>query len=180
VRQFSGTDNNCTNELCCWLKPGCEPGQTSPVQGATAQFLAPRPGLPLPGDIDGYNFTLSSSENLLIASRQSGGSVTRLGAFNTSTLENGIVRSAWNLLRVLLVTESDGSLSMRVWFNPMLPETGFTGVPADDAVRTPLPLPERLVLVDADPLPAGGIAVAAGGVAGTQVDYVSALPASVF
>lgn len=180
VRPLSGTDKNCTNELCCWLKPGCQPGQTSPVPGATAQFLAPRPGPPLPGGIDGYNFTLSSTENLLIASRQSGGHATQLGAFNTSTLENGLVRGAWNLLRVLLVTQADGSLTLRVWLNPMLPETGFTGDPALDSVRTPLPLPERLVLVDANPLPAGGIAVAAGGSAGTQVDYVSALPASVF
>ena len=62
----------------------------------------------------------------------------------------------------------------------MLPETGFTGDPLQDSLRTPLPLPERLVLVDTDPLPAGGIAVAAGGTEGTQVDYVSALPASVF
>ena len=37
-------------------------------------------------------------------SRCAAGVCTLLGAFNTSLLENGIVRGAWNMLRVVLET----------------------------------------------------------------------------
>jgi len=180
VRDLAGTDGNCTNERCCWLKPDCTPGETAHVPGATAQFRAAAPGPPLPRGVGGYNVTLDARTNTLTVARcASGGVCTTMGVFDTTTLENGIVLGAWNMLRVLLETDgASGALSLRVFFNPTVPETGFTGVPADDAARVPRSLPPRLALIDAAPLPSGGLLVAAGG-ADARIDYVSALPTRV-
>ena len=177
VRNFEGTDENCTNELCCWLKPTCSPGQESPFPGATSQFLKPQPGPPLPDGIDGYNFTLDTNTDLLIVTRQLSGTVTKLGDFNLTSLENGLVRGAWNILRILLVTNVDETLTIKVFFNPMYPETGFTGNPDVDATIIPKTIPPRLVLQDTDPLPSGGLGIACGG-SNLRVDYFSALPSS--
>ena len=179
VRSFEGTDENCTNELCCWLKPDCSPGQTTPFPGATSQFLKPQPGPPLPNNIDGYNFTLDTNSDFLIVSKQTLGTTTKLGEFNLTSLENGLVRGAWNILRVLLITDANNDLSISVYFNPMYPETGMTGDPYVDAVLIPKPIPPRLVIQDKTPLPPGGIMVASGG-SELRVDYISALPTSAF
>jgi len=179
VREFQGTDENCTNELCCWLKPSCAPGQTTPFPGATSQFLKPQPGPPLPNDIDGYNFTLDTNVDLLIVSKQISGTITKLGEFNLTILENGLVRGAWNIMRVLLVTDTDNVLTIKVFFNPMYTETGFTGNPDTDALLIPLPIPPRLIIQDTSPLPPGGLMIASGG-SELRVDYFSALPTSAF
>ena len=129
----------------------------------------------------GYNVTLDSPTQTMSVLRDdgSGAAAHVLGSFDLASLENGLVLSAWNILRVLLETSAaDGSLSIRVWFNPMFPETGFVGN-ASDASRVPLPLPPRLSLADAAPLPAGGMAIAAGG-GKALVDYASILPVAAF
>lgn len=179
VRELQGTDGNCTDENCCWLKPGCS--VTAPFTGATSAFKVVAPGPPLPGRIAGYNVTLDAASNLMTVSRDdgSGAPAATLGVFNLTTLENGLVRGAWNIVRALLETSAaDGSLGIRVWFNPMLPETGFVGN-ASDATRVPLPLPPRLALVDKAPLAPGGMALCAGAWE-ARIDYASILPAATF
>ena len=100
-----------------------------------------------------------------------------LAAFDLASLENGIVVGAWNMLRVAI----EGG-RLRVWFNPMYPETGFVGDGATDAARVPRPLPTRIDVTDpraaTAPKPAGGFTVSAGG-SSVLLDYASALPASV-
>ena len=143
-----------------------------PPRGAVA------PGPPLPTGIVGYNISLDAKSDLMTVTRGSDGGDTVLGSFNLSTLENGLVRGAWNIVRALLETQADGSLSVRVWFNPIYGETGFVGN-ASDATRVPLPLPPRLSLLDSSPLPPGGLAVGAGAFA-ARVDYASILPPAAF
>lgn len=179
LRQLQGTDKNCTDTLCCWLKPDCDPSQTTPVDGATAQFITPQPGPPLPST-RGYAMTLNTTGESLTASRcDDAGSCSTLGYFNLSTLKTGIIRGAWNMLRVLAHTDASGTLHISVYFNPTVPETGFVGVPALDAKIVPTTPPPRLTIIDPQPLPAGGISIAAGSF-DARVDYVSALPVSVF
>ncbi len=89
---------------------------------------------------------------------------------------------AWNMLRVVVEDAGDrASTRVRVFFNPMFPETGFVGNATADAGRVPLPLPPRIDVVDRSgpPLPPGGMAVTAGTYA-ARLDYASALPAGVF
>jgi hypothetical protein len=181
VRNLSGaTDHNCTNELCCWLKPLCPPSEASHSPGTVAQYKTLPPGPPLPSNVDGYNVTIDAASSLLSVSRcANAGVCTDLGSVNVSAFEPGLVLNAWNLLRFVLETDSTtGSLRIRVWFNPTVPETGFTGDPVIDASLTPKPLPPRLTVTDSSPLPAGGIVLCAGGEE-ARVDYVSALPANV-
>ena len=181
VRPFQGTDRNCTDTLCCWMKPSCEPGDTTPNPTATSAFKVVPPGPPLPAGVAGYNITLDSASNLMTVSRDdgSGASARELGSFDLRSLENGLVLGAWNIVRVLLETSAaDTSLHVRVWFNPMFPETGFVSN-SSDAGRVPLPLPPRLSLVDPAPLPPGGMLLAAGG-SRALVDYASILPVAAF
>ncbi len=180
VRQLAGADANCTDTLCCWLKPGCN--QTSPFPGATsgrvAQPPAP-PGPPVPPSIDGYHVVVNGSTGMLSLVRAAGGALKQLGSFNLSTLDNGLVLGAWNMVRVLVTTPpGGGGADIAVFFNPMFGETGFVGN-ASDALRTPHPLPPRIAVHDPVALPPGGLLLAAGGAA-ALVDYVSALPSSVF
>jgi hypothetical protein len=182
VRNLSGaTDHNCTDELCCWLKPNCPPSETKQAHGTVAQYKALPPGPPLPSNVNGYNVTIDSASSLLSVSRcEHAGVCVILGSVNVSAFEPGLVLDAWNLLRFVLETDAvTGSLTIRAWFNPTVPETGFTGVPEIDASLTPKALPPRLTITDPSPLPAGGIVLCAGG-AEARVDYVSALPANVF
>jgi hypothetical protein len=177
VRHLDGTDANCTNELCCWLKPGCS--DTSPFPGATSGIISKKQP-PLPAFVDGYHTIVDAGSNELRVLRVQSGQQLLLGVFNCSTLDNGIVLGAWNMLRILLTTATDGSgaVDLSVFFNPMFGETGFVG-DASDAYRLPLPLPPRLALQDAAALPPGGLLLAAGG-GDANVDYVSALPPNVF
>jgi hypothetical protein len=123
---------------------------------------------------------LSAASGLLTVSRQqAAGSSLLLGSFNMSQRENGLVLGAWNLLRVLLTSDAAGGARLLVFCNPMLQDTGFTGVPEVDASLVPLPLQPLLSVLDSEPLPAGGLALLAGG-APLRADYVSALPASVY
>lgn len=127
VRPFSGTDRNCTNTLCCWMKPLCYPGDTTPNAAATSAFKAQPPGPPLPSGVRGYNVTLDSATQRMTVLRDdgSGAPARLLGSFDLTSLENGLVLGAWNIVRVLLETSAvDNSLSIRIWFNPMFPETG--------------------------------------------------------
>jgi hypothetical protein len=216
VREFEGTDHNCTDELCCWLKPSCT--DTAPLPGATAAFVIQPPGPPALDTIAGYHVVVASSaegdgggggdtlevyrvnhtaagsgDTSAAAAAAAAGPVPApllLGSFNLSTLENGLVLGAWNMLRVVVEdqqeTTADGanasmSTRIRVFFNPMFPETGFVGNATADAWRVPLPLPPRIDVVDRSgpPLPPGGMAISAGNLQ-ARVDYASALPASVF
>lgn len=187
VRVLQGTDANCTDELCCWLKPGCE-ATTPGVEGATAGFVTQPPGPPAPDAITGYHVVVTSSPGnndtlaLYRVDDPASAPGTLLATFNLSSLENGLVLGAWNVIRVLMEDSADGtSTAISVFFNPMFPETGFVGNGTADAAKVPLPLPPRIAVVDrATPLLApGGMAVTAGGSA-ARLDYVSALPASVF
>jgi hypothetical protein len=94
-----------------------------------------------------------------------------------SSLNNGLVLSAWNVLRVLITTTTEGWATIDVWLNPMFHETGFVGDPNVDSGQTPMRLPARISFVDdsSPGFPAGGVAVAAGGSA-VQIDYVAVLP----
>jgi hypothetical protein len=182
VRALSGTDGNCTDELCCWLKPDCAPSQAAPAApGTVAAFRAGLPPAPpLPPIASGYSIVLNTSADSLAVVRQGGSSSTTLGSFALRSLENGLVRGAWNLLRVVVATEpaaSGDGVRLSVFFNPMFPETGFVGN-SSDALRQPAPLPPRLVVLDPTPLPLGGLMVLAGG-AEARLDYVSALPLGV-
>lgn len=179
VRNFTGTDNNCTNELCCWLKPYCGVNQTTPFDGAISQYIVQPPGPPLPIGLTGYNITLDTVTDTLTVIREDTNNTREiLGTFNLTSLENGLVRSAWNILRVLMITNEQGTLTLQIFFNPMYPETGFVG-DSSDAFRTPLSFVPRILVQDTVPLPAGSIVVSGGFEIG-QVDYVSALPVSVF
>ena len=82
------------------------------------------------------------------------------------------------MLRVAAETDAaSGQLSLSVYFNPMLPETGFVGN-SSDAFRVPQRIAPRLVVRDAAPLAPGGVMLLAGG-APARADYVSALPLAV-
>jgi hypothetical protein len=109
------------------MKPLCFPGDTTPNAAATSAFKAQPPGPPLPSNVRGYNITLDSTTQRMSVLRDDGsGAPARvLGSFDLTSLENGLVLGAWNIIRVLLETSSvDASLSIRIWFNPMFPETG--------------------------------------------------------
>jgi hypothetical protein len=146
----------------------------------TAPTPAP-PGPPAPR-LGGYAAVVDGST--LTVERQAGAAgaaaapptVTVLARFDLSSLENGVVIGAWNMLRLLV--QPGGAV--KVWFNPMFPETGFQGT-ADDHARLPKPLPPRIAVVDADPLPpaAASFLAMAAGVSEVRVDYASALPDSV-
>ena len=180
VRPFSGADGNCSSsggEICCWLKPDCRPGQTSPQPGASSAFRLLPPPPPLPVPQQAYEVSIDAARGALAIARVEGGVAQVLGSFNTTLLENGIVLGAWNMLRVLAVTGDDGAAYFTVWFNPMFPETGFVSN-SSDAERVPRPLPPRLQVRDDTPLPPGGVGVSAGGGQG-QFDYISALPVGV-
>ena len=179
VRQFSGRDHNCTDTLCCWLKPSCEPSETSPVGGATAAFKAVPPGPPLPALARGYSIVLNASDSTLGVVRVAGGAGVVLGTFPLSSLENGLVLGAWNMLRVVVGAAAAGenALTLSVFFNPMWTETGFVGN-SSDAFRTPVTLAPRLVVRDNAPLAPGAIAIQAGG-REARADYIAALPLSV-
>jgi len=68
----------------------------------------------------------------------------------------------------LIATRTPESLTCNSWIGD-----------GSDRFREPLPLPPRLHVVDAAPLPAGGVVVGAGG-GEARVDYASVLPASAF
>ena len=134
------------------------------------------PGPPAPR-LGGYAAVVNGST--LTVERQAGAAAAPssvLARFDLSTLENGVVVGAWNMLRLLV--QPGGAVT--VWFNPMFPETGFQGT-ADDHARLPKPLPPRIAVVDADPLPhaAASYLAMAAGVSQVRVDYVSALPGTV-
>ena len=147
-----------------------------------ASYVA-RPSKPAPA-LAGYivavrNATLSAQRCDLPPAGAMGGSVScrDLATFDLQSLENGVVVGAWNMLRVVV----EGG-RLRVWFNPMFPETGFVGDGVADAARVPKPLPPRIDVVDPHaatvPVPAGGFAVSAGE-SPVLLDYASALPANV-
>lgn len=174
VRAMTGSDKNCTNTLCCWLKPNCS--TTTPLPGAVSAFKGSP--LPLPQVTTAYQVLLNTSDDRLTVTRvEQGKTVLLLGEFNLASLENGLVRGAWNMLRVVAGESEGGGVQLSVFFNPMFPETGFVGN-ASDAFRTPLNIAPRLVVLDANPLPSGDVGVGAGGMP-ANVDYLSVLPASV-
>ena len=110
--------------------------------------------------------------------RVEGGVSKVLGLFPLTSLENGLVLEAWNLLRVVAAeNESRNILTLSVYFNPMFPETGFVGN-SSDAFRIPVRLAPRLAVQDPSPLAPGSILVLAGGKE-ARMDYISALPLSV-
>ena len=122
---------------------------------------------------------VGKTNTLLVERRAGDGSSVVLGKFDLTSLENGLVLEAWNILRVQVNTSRTNaeSTTISVWFNPMFPETGFVGN-ASDAARMPKPLPPRIVATDNSPLGPGELLLSAGG-RDTQIDYVSALPLTV-
>lgn len=172
-------DHNCSyhagTRLCCWLK--VEDGSHRVGRPGTTAGIVTRehpPGPPLPEVDSGLQLLVNASSEMLLLVRNDGkvGDREVLGTFDLSTLENGLVFDAWNMLRVLL----DGP-HITVWFNPMFPETGFVGN-ISDAERTPKALPPRISVIDSQPLSPGAVIVSAGH-RPTRIDYVSALPTSV-
>jgi len=165
---------------CCWLKPRDCAG-SAPYANATAGFLwrppaPPGPPLPLLG---GYTVTVNFSSALLSLTRSAGGGAepAPLGEFDLSSLENGLV-DGWSMLRVLARTAPGAGLAFDVWWNPAVKETGFVGN-SSDAGRTFTAPPPRISAVDAAPLAGAGLAVAAGG-EDARIDFIAALPASVY
>ena len=159
---------------CCWLKPlGC--AGLSPHAGCTAGLLPPPPPLPAPS-LRGYIVALNYSAQppLLSLSRAAAaGAPQLLGAFDLTTIENGVV-DGFSLLRVVL--RAGGGVE--VYFNVALGDTGFVGN-SSDAGRVPHAPAPRISVVDAAPLPVGGgLAIAAGG-APARIEYVGVLPVSV-
>jgi hypothetical protein len=174
----SWDDKNCSCAAapcaCCWLKPpGC--AGTAPRAGCTAGFLSAPPPPPPPPSLSGYvvalNYSTAAPRLTLTRAPAGGGARALLGEFDLRTLENGVV-DGWSLLRVAL--GAGGEIS--VWLNPHFKETGFVGN-SSDAARVPRPPPPRIAVVDARPLPPGGLAIAAAS-APARVDYVSVLPLS--
>ena len=160
---------------CCWLKPPSCSG-TGVLAGCTTGLLPPPPPLPAPS-VSGYVVALNYSAQpplLTLARRSSNSTAQLLGAFDLSTLDNGVV-DGWNLLRVVL--RSSGAIE--VYFNVALRDTGFVGNASDATRLAHAPAP-RIAVLDPQPLPAGGsgLAIAAGG-APARVEYVGVLPASV-
>ena len=176
---------NCSRGIaaCCWLKSNCLDPTPSPCANCTAAFvrLPAPPGPPERDDVAGYLVTVSADAASLTVRRRAepGGAAELLGSASLAppARPNGVVLGAWSLLRVLLETEG-GAVQLRAWWNPAFTDTGFIGEP-EDLGRTPLPIAPLVSVSDAAPLPAGGVAILAGGAA-MRVDYASALPASVF
>ena len=166
-------DKNCSCSAaapctCCWLKPqGCT--GASPYPHCTAGLLPPPPPHPLPPTL-GYRVRVDygAAPPALTLTRQDAAQRVQLGAFDLTTIPNGVVQG-FNMLRVALM----GNGSIAVYFNPFFQEFGFVGN-SSDAGREGRSPPPRIHSVDPQPLPAGGLAVLAGGV--TTVDYVSVLP----
>jgi hypothetical protein len=98
-----------------------------------------------------------------------GGGGVQLGNFSLASIPNGVVPGGFNILRVAQF----GNGTIAVYFNPYFQEFGFVGN-SSDAGRTPHTPPPRILATDPQPLPAGGLAVLAGGV--TILDYISVLP----
>ena len=176
-------DKNCSCSdaapcTCCWLKPASCEG-AAPFENATAGFIAQPPGPPAPA-LAGYAVSVnySAPQPLLSLWRRAGGGAAPalLGSFDISALENGVV-DGWSMLRVL-VRGIGASLKIEVYFNPSVKETGFVGN-SSDAGRAFTPPPPRISVVDPSPLAGGGLALAAG-VEDARIDYIAALPASVF
>jgi len=181
----SKNDHNCTasTTTCCWLKPNGDGARTlnpKSTAGVVSVFPPPAPaplGPPTPHNVSGYHVVIVGATKTLQVERHhpSDGSITVMTpTFDLSTLENGLVVEAWNILRVTTAVTIGGKLTISVWFNPMFKETGFVGN-SSDAARTPRQLPPRMTVVDPSYLPAGEMYMAAGG-RGSQVDYASVLP----
>jgi hypothetical protein len=164
----------------------------------------PPPGPPSPHNVSGYHVVLIGATKTLVVERRAPTTATAagtgsadaeaaattagtttssvLGSFDLSTLENGLVLEAWNILRVVVETVESSSgeiegVQLSVYFNPMFPETGFVGN-ASDAHRVPQRLAARLVVMDKHPLGAGELMVSAG-LRDTMIDYIAAMPTSV-
>lgn len=160
---------------CCWVK-SMSTGARSKRIGTTSGRVI-RPPLP-PGPtaprINGYHITINATTKALTISRSFEGSDQQLGEFDLTSLENGLVLDAWNMVRVVVTKEHTGARRFRVFFNPMFHETGFHGN-SSDALLTPVALPPRLDVTDAHPLEAGGVAIASSA-RQTRIDYISVLP----
>jgi hypothetical protein len=182
VRALAGTDGNCSDTLCCWLKPGCDASQTRPSPGTSAAFRSSAPpGPPLPLPAAGYLLALNTSTDTLEVVRVGGGGggSAVLGSLDLRTRRNGLVRGAWNLLRVVCQEVGGGArLRLSVFFNPTVQDAGLLGDPERDMAAVPVRIAPVLVVEDAAPLPPGGVGVLAGG-REARVDYLAALPLAV-
>jgi len=82
----------------------------------------------------------NSSLSLLRSGTHEGEQV--LSTFNISTLDNGIVIGAWNMVRMRFLDNR-----AEVWFNPMYPEVFPEGVPMPGEPPKPIrPMPPRIQL----------------------------------
>lgn len=119
-------------------------GATAGIVHQPTPWTPPAPPVATPRS--GYEIRLHGRDQKLLVVRHNGASVFKdgaepsgkvLGSFDLKSLENGLVRDAWNIVRVLLV---GGKIT--VWFNPMYPETGFVGNISDSS-RKCMPLCTR-------------------------------------
>jgi len=141
----SKDDHNCTSKTttCCWLKPNGKGGHVANAHSTagvvtatpTRPVVPPPPpppplGPPSPHNVSGYHVVLvGASKSLVVERRDASAGIVTLGKFDLSTLENGLVLEAWNILRVLAETVENSSgeiegVRLSVWFNPMFSETG--------------------------------------------------------
>eukprot|EP01063_Lacrimia_lanifica_P017662 TRINITY_DN2469_c0_g2_i1.p2 TRINITY_DN2469_c0_g2~~TRINITY_DN2469_c0_g2_i1.p2 ORF type:complete len:520 (+),score=166.98 TRINITY_DN2469_c0_g2_i1:43-1602(+) len=120
-------------------------------------------------ETDGYAAVVDVAQNALLLRSSAG---AELGRFNLTALDNGgCLPGAWNILQ-LKVTPG----SVAVWFNTMLPESGFAG-DATDRFRVPTAPAPRIYVPAKGPYAPSDV-VLRSDVAGTLVDYVSKLPVS--
>ena len=132
-------DGNCTKDTttCCWLKPngaGARVRNSKSIAGVVTAspsrpIIPPPPppppaGLPSPHNVSGYHVVLiGATKTLAVERRDPQGGIKLLGAFDLSTLENGLVLEAWNILRTVVETLESNSgaiegVQVSVWFNP--------------------------------------------------------------
>ena len=136
----SHSDHNCTHatKTCCWLKPngaGSKVTNAKSTAGVVAATPArpvvppppppPPPGPPSPDGLGGYHVVIVGAKKLLVVERRllptdrrsGAGKVETLGTFDISTLENGLVLEAWNVLRVITTTHEVRALLARLYFH---------------------------------------------------------------
>ena len=136
-------DGNCTKDTttCCWLKPngaGARVKNAKSIAGVVTASPSrpiippppppPPPGPPSPHNVSGYHVVLiGATKTLAVERRDLQGGIELLGTFDLTTLENGLVLEAWNILRVVVETLVSNSgviegVQISVWFNPCVTE----------------------------------------------------------
>jgi hypothetical protein len=176
--------------LCCWKKTGTGLSKVTKADCISGEVTrptpAPTPPPPLSTNLNGYAVGVQmtgTQSAVLTVERWTASTATQLsaapgqhrkvlGRFNASApqMECGVLARSWNILRVVV---EGGKVS--VWLNTMWTDTQGPGTAKGGAPVTAAP---RLIAVDPNPLPPGGIAVVTQG-DGSNVDYLGVLPTAV-